>query len=122
MKYVHLPAPPLALFPFFCFALCVVFCFAYFIGPDVLLLLLIFLVLFCLFLLVFACLCTTQVHISEVPDDEVFKICLEFYHHFSQDLYQASRVSSPPLFFSSLLSFLFVFALVFFLSLLYFSL
>ncbi|CAN0226744.1 unnamed protein product, partial [Hapterophycus canaliculatus] len=28
------------------------------------------------------------VHISEVPDDEVFKICLEFYHHFSQDLYQ----------------------------------
>lgn len=34
----------------------------------------------------------TKVHISEVPDDEVFKICLEFYHHFSQDLYQAS----PP--------------------------
>lgn len=31
-----------------------------------------------------------QIHISEVPDDEVFKICLEFYHHFSQDLYQAS--------------------------------
>eukprot|EP00752_Nemacystus_decipiens_P006845 g6147.t1 len=28
------------------------------------------------------------VHISEVPDDEVLKICLEFYHHFSQDLYQ----------------------------------
>lgn len=28
------------------------------------------------------------VHISEVPDDEVFKICLEFYHHFTQDLYQ----------------------------------
>jgi len=32
----------------------------------------------------------SKVHISEVPDDEVFKICLEFYHHFSQDLYQAS--------------------------------
>ncbi|CAB1100876.1 unnamed protein product [Ectocarpus sp. CCAP 1310/34] len=30
------------------------------------------------------------VAISEVPDDEVFKICLEFYHHFSSDLYQAS--------------------------------
>ncbi|CAM9157205.1 unnamed protein product [Discosporangium mesarthrocarpum] len=28
------------------------------------------------------------VHISEVPDDEIFKICLEFYHYFSQDLYQ----------------------------------
>ena len=39
-------------------------------------------------------LCTTQVHISEVPDDEVFKICLEFYHHFSQDLYQAGRMET----------------------------
>lgn len=26
-------------------------------------------------------------------DDEVFKICLEFYHHFSQDLYKVSVLS-----------------------------
>lgn len=48
----------------------------------------IYIYIFCPFLPFFWC---TKVHISEVPDDEVFKICLEFYHHFSQDLYQASR-------------------------------
>ena len=40
------------------------------------------------------CFLAEKVHISEVPDDEVLKICLEFYHHFSQDLYQASHADN----------------------------
>lgn len=35
------------------------------------------------------------VRISEVPDDEVFKICLEYYHTFTQDLYQSDMRFRP---------------------------
>jgi exportin-1 len=35
------------------------------------------------------------VRISEVPDEEVFKICLEYYHVFSQDLYQSETRARP---------------------------
>eukprot|EP00611_Tribonema_gayanum_P030255 TRINITY_DN8353_c0_g1_i1.p1 TRINITY_DN8353_c0_g1~~TRINITY_DN8353_c0_g1_i1.p1 ORF type:complete len:1092 (+),score=466.29 TRINITY_DN8353_c0_g1_i1:336-3611(+) len=35
------------------------------------------------------------VRISEVPDDEVFKICLEYYHALSQDLYQSDSAFRP---------------------------
>jgi len=33
--------------------------------------------------------------ISEVPDDEIFKICLEYYHGFTQDLYQSETRFAP---------------------------
>ena len=42
-----------------------------------------------------------------MPDDEVFKICLEFYHHFSQDLYQASRSTATFVFYVSVTALVF---------------
>ncbi|CAM9232138.1 unnamed protein product [Chrysoparadoxa australica] len=38
---------------------------------------------------------TYLVRISEVPDEEIFKICLDYYHHFTQDLFHSeSKFSS----------------------------